>query len=150
MCAGRAVNLFNANTGVFCFASSFPTGRPAGVTLRQGCLFFSANTMQQKITRLLGVAPMVLFSIVVLLASCGGVPGKDPPTPAPAPPVLSSFCPLTAPKAKKAELPRRFLDRLQLHHAIVLPGNAHPFVGRGGIPSVFIDVEKRQGNRFDV
>ncbi|CAM9600970.1 unnamed protein product [Laminaria digitata] len=50
-------------------------------------------------------------------------------------------------EAKKAELPRRFLDRLQLHHAIVLPGNTHPFVGRGGIPSVFIDVEKRQGNR---
>ncbi|CAM9555183.1 unnamed protein product [Scytosiphon promiscuus] len=50
-------------------------------------------------------------------------------------------------EAKKAELPRRFLERLQLHHAILLPGNAHPFVGRGGIPSVSIDVEKRQGNR---
>ncbi|CAM9378933.1 unnamed protein product [Ectocarpus sp. 6 AP-2014] len=50
-------------------------------------------------------------------------------------------------EAKKAELPRRFLDRLQLHHAILLPGNPHPFVGRGGIPSVSIEVEKRQGNR---
>lgn len=52
-------------------------------------------------------------------------------------------------QATKAELPRRFLDRLQLHHAILLPGNAHPFVGRGGIPSVSIDVEKRQGNRLE-
>lgn len=51
-------------------------------------------------------------------------------------------------QAKKAELPRRFLERLQLHHAILLPGNPHPFVGRGGIPSVSIEVEKRQGNRF--
>lgn len=50
-------------------------------------------------------------------------------------------------QAQKADLPKRFLDRLQLHHAIVLPGTDRPLIGRGGIPLVLIDVEKRQGNR---
>ncbi|CAM9755272.1 unnamed protein product, partial [Sphacelaria rigidula] len=49
--------------------------------------------------------------------------------------------------AKKADLPKRFLDRLQLHHAIVLPRTDRPLIGRGGIPLVLIEVEKRQGNR---
>lgn len=50
-------------------------------------------------------------------------------------------------QAKKADLPKRFLDRLQLHHAIVLPRTDRPLIGRGGIPLVLIEVEKRQGNR---